>query len=500
MHNKKELESESDENLLFLFTNSKNREALDALLERHMASAYHIAYQYMHNQADAEDVVQKAFINVMRFAESQKQPGMVKAWIMKTVINTSKNEIKHLIRQRKLLQNKSLLPSSENKSQNEENEELRKILISAIEQLPDHFRLPIWLTHYENMTVKEVSHTLGKSENTIRTQLSRGLEKLENSLKGYGSKVCGLSAIALIAECKKTAEVPPTLHAKVKSISAFKESARMVAHVSSQNLNLSWLIPSAMVVVTGCLCFFWWQNKTEKPNKIVEASLQKTVQKEVEITKNNQTNHQFNLFWNFDSNKLPEWFSVKEGNYSLVSDLSKKTNSLKVLDKEDFLMDIAIPNTQNSFKVTYDAKIVPIANETFHIFSLTNLTKKKGVTFLFNNKIDRDKWIRVEIYVQKNLEAIYYDNTLMMVVVYPLSNENEYSLHFKGAVAFIDNLEVKSLEEKHYKDVSNCLELGNEFLSKDGFHSIMIPSPIPKANPNKINVYWGGENLPENQK
>lgn len=253
------------------------------------------------------------------------------------------------------------------------------------------------------------------------------------------------------------------------------------------------------MLLLAAYVFFWWQNKTEKPSKIVEVSLQKTVQKEVEITKNNQTNHQFNLFWNFDSNKLPEWFSVKEGNYSLVSDLSKKTNSLKVLGKEDFLMDIAIPNTQKSFKVTYDAKIVPIANETFHIFSLTNLTKKKGVTFLFNNKIDRDKWIRVEIYVQKNLEAIYYDNTLMMVVVYPLSNENDYSIHLKGAIAFIDNIEVKSLEEKHYKDISNCLELGKEFLSKDGFHSIMIPSPIPKANPNKINVYWGGENLPENQ-
>lgn len=102
MSNKKEFEKESDENLLLLFTKSKNREALDTLFERHMASAYHIAFKYMHNQADAEDVVQKAFINVMRFADNQNQPGMVKAWIMKTVINTSKNEIKYLIRQRKL--------------------------------------------------------------------------------------------------------------------------------------------------------------------------------------------------------------------------------------------------------------------------------------------------------------------------------------------------------------------------------------------------------------
>lgn len=489
MSSRKELESTSDENLLLLFANSKNREALDALLERHMASAYHIAYQYMHNQADAEDVVQKAFINVMRFAESQKQPGMVKAWIMKTVINTSKNEIKHLIRQRKLLQNKSLLPISENKSHNEENEELRKILISAIEQLPDHFRLPIWLTHYENMTVKEVSHTLGKSENTIRTQITRGLEKLENSLKNHGSKVSSINAIALLAECKKTAQVPTTLHAKVKSISSFKDSARMVVHASSQKLNLSWLIPSVIVVITSSLCFFWWQNKKEKPSKIDVTTLQNRVQKEIDQSQNNH----FNLFWNFDSSKLPEWFTVNNGNYSIISDLSKKTNSLKVLDKEDFLMDVAIPNTNNSFKVTYDAKIVPIVNETFHIFSLTNLVKKKGVTFLFNNKIDREKWIRVEVYVQKNLEAIYYDKKLMMVVVYPLSNENKYSIHLKGAVVFVDNIQISNLEEKQYKNFAKCLELSKDYLEKDGTHSLMIPSPVPEANPNLINVHWGSE-------
>ena len=211
MNDKQAFLGETDENLLRLFTNSQEKAALEVLFDRHMASAYHLAYKYMHNQADAEDVVQKAFIKIMRFSADQNQPEMVKAWIMKTVINTSKNEIRDLIRHRRRILAKPFQETTAGPELAEDANELRKILVTAIEQLPEHFRLPIWLTHYENMSIKEVSDCLGKPEKTIRTQISRGLEKLEIALKGRGSYINGINIIALLAECKSIDKVPKTL-------------------------------------------------------------------------------------------------------------------------------------------------------------------------------------------------------------------------------------------------------------------------------------------------
>lgn len=493
MNTKKELEKESDEQLLHLFANSKNREALDALFERHMVSAYHIAFKFMHNQADAEDVVQKAFINVMRFAGDQNQPGMVKAWIMKTVINTSKNEIKHLIRQRKLLQDKPIYQPNENPSFDEETGELRKILVSAIEQLPDHFRWPIWLTHFENLTIKEVSHVLGKSENTIRTQISRGIGKLEQSLKSHGSKVGGMNIVALLADCKSMDSVPPTLYAKIKTISNLKDSAKMYARVSAHKFNLVWIISPVILLLSSYFAFLWWQSNKGESSIDSEVVGEKPILKSADPIANIEPQKLFNLFWNFNSEKLPNWCSVKNGNFQILSDISKNDQCLKVLGKEDFLMDLAIPDTNRSFKVSYDAKIVPIANERFHIFSLTSITKKKGITFLFNYMIEKEKWNHVEVYVQKNIEAIYYNGILMMVVIYPLSDDNEFSIHLRGAIVFLDNIEVKSLKEKEYKDFSKCLALSKEFMQKEGYHLLKIPSPLPEVNSGNIEVYWGND-------
>jgi hypothetical protein len=184
---------------------------------------------------------------------------------------------------------------------------------------------------------------------------------------------------------------------------------------------------------------------------------------------------------------------VKNGNFLLLTGISKKANCLKIIDKDHFLMILEIPDSNRSFKLTYDAKIVPIPNEIFHIYSLTNITKKKGVTFLFNPLVERDKWIHVEVYVQKNMEAIYYNGTLMMVVVYPLSTDNTFSLHLRGAIVFLDNIELKSLEEKEYKDLSKCLELSKEYLSQTGRHNFRIPSPMPKVKSGDIEVYYGND-------
>ena len=56
---------------------------------------------------------------------------------------------------------------------------------NAIDQLPEKCREIFCLCRFENMSYEDISARLNISVNTVRTQMSRALSKLRESLKDY---------------------------------------------------------------------------------------------------------------------------------------------------------------------------------------------------------------------------------------------------------------------------------------------------------------------------
>ena len=52
----------------------------------------------------------------------------------------------------------------------------------AVHDLPEHYRLPVWLHYCEGLSSPEVADALSLSENTVRSQLSRGVEELRSAM------------------------------------------------------------------------------------------------------------------------------------------------------------------------------------------------------------------------------------------------------------------------------------------------------------------------------
>lgn len=490
MNTKSQWKEISDENLLQLYAKDKNKEALEVLLERHMRSAYYLAFRYMRNQADAEDMVQKAFINVMRFSGTQNQQGMVKAWIMKIVLNTCKNEIKHLILQRKLLHDKHAQQTSEQKLQEDDSHELRNKLITAIEQLPEHFRWPIWLTHYEDMSIKEVAHCLGKPEDTIRKQIARGLQKLEQHLVGFAN-INTMNIIALLSELKNFDQVPETLISKIQVLTNIKLSTRLTSITAKQNtLFLYSLLPILMVVLTITLGFFWWTSNKNKDND--KTSLPSALQKTATIQEeNNQitNDEKLNLAYDFSSAEIPNWCTILKGNTQIFKE--GRESYLKVLDGNDFIMQLNIPLQKNTFKVSYDLKLNPVKNSTARIIALSAMYGKDILTFGFNDFLMVNTWYHVEIYVQKNIEAVYYNGKLKILVVSKSEFTHPLCIHLQGAFYSLDNIKVKNISEKAQNEFTECIKIANQLLENKGPHRIKIPSPLPKITKGQIPVSWG---------
>lgn len=139
----------------------------------HSSSMLRAAYAVLRSRADAEDAVQEAFIQLIikepNFRDSEHQ----KAWLLRVVINISRNMLKSSLRSSKLEEVSSPDTTDEDKD-----------LLSAVLSLPEHYRTIIHLYYYEGYSIKEISHIVKMPPATVGTRLARGRAVLRELLKG----------------------------------------------------------------------------------------------------------------------------------------------------------------------------------------------------------------------------------------------------------------------------------------------------------------------------
>ncbi len=173
----------------------------------------YLALQYMKNQADAEDVLQDAYVKAFSNLKSLKDPEKFSSWLGQIVANTAKNA---LVKKNPVLFTD--LPADEEEEESYEEripdedvstqpelsytrEETRQMVQEMIDSLSDEQRVCILMYHMEDMSIKEIAETLDCSESTVKSRLNYGRKNLkakaeEMQKKGY--KLYSLAPLALL--------------------------------------------------------------------------------------------------------------------------------------------------------------------------------------------------------------------------------------------------------------------------------------------------------------
>ena len=83
---------DSDDRRLVERFKAGDEEAFDALVDRHSARAYQIAYGVLGNREDAEEVAQDAFIRMHKALPSFRGESEFTTWMYRIVTNLARNK------------------------------------------------------------------------------------------------------------------------------------------------------------------------------------------------------------------------------------------------------------------------------------------------------------------------------------------------------------------------------------------------------------------------
>ncbi len=156
--------------------NAKEKNSLEAehLLNSYGNSILRLAYSYLHNMADAEEILQDTLLQYMKKAPSFESQEHRKAWLLHVASNLSKN---------KLAYNKIRYTDELNEALVAEEKEDLSFVWAAVKELPDKYREVIHLYYYEGYPTAQIAQILKRNESTIRSDLRRGRDKLKKVLK-----------------------------------------------------------------------------------------------------------------------------------------------------------------------------------------------------------------------------------------------------------------------------------------------------------------------------
>lgn len=144
------------------------------IIDLYGSSILRLAYSYLHNMSDAEDILQDTLIQFIKTAPKFEGEGHEKAWLLTVASNLSKNKIKY----NKYRETDELMEELV-----AEDKEDLSFVWEAVKELPEKYREVIHLFYQEGMSTKEIADALGRKEATVRSDLLRGREKLKNILK-----------------------------------------------------------------------------------------------------------------------------------------------------------------------------------------------------------------------------------------------------------------------------------------------------------------------------
>jgi RNA polymerase sigma-70 factor (ECF subfamily) len=156
--------------------------AFDRLVRRHVARAFTIAYRIVGNREDAEDVVQDAFVRVLRYIGGFDERQPFAPWLNRLVVNTALDCRARRARDAVEPERRDAVSPSISPHLALERQEVRDRFAVALAALPPRQRLILARFEVDGLSTAEIAAELAIAPETVRWHLHQARHALRAPL------------------------------------------------------------------------------------------------------------------------------------------------------------------------------------------------------------------------------------------------------------------------------------------------------------------------------
>jgi len=174
-----------------------DKSACDLCVDKHTPKLYGLALSLLHNEADADDVVQESFLNAFRAIDSFEGRSSLSTWLYRITYNNAMMRLRRP--QPDMISVDERLDGTDEGSavpqaffdwcclpeKDLQDVEIRHRLESAFGTLSPTLRSVFELRELQELSTRETAVTLGVSEDVVKTRLSRARRHLRDELGDY---------------------------------------------------------------------------------------------------------------------------------------------------------------------------------------------------------------------------------------------------------------------------------------------------------------------------
>jgi RNA polymerase sigma-70 factor (ECF subfamily) len=162
----------------------------EILMRRHNQRLYRIARAILRDDAEAEDVMQDAYVRAYQKLASFEGRAKFSTWLTRIAVHEALARCQRRSRFQSLdgtdsshgdLMNSST-SSDRSPEQKSYDRELSGVLEKAVLSLPDDYRMVFMLRDVEGMSTEETAHSLNLTQENVKVRLHRAHAKLRKEL------------------------------------------------------------------------------------------------------------------------------------------------------------------------------------------------------------------------------------------------------------------------------------------------------------------------------
>ena len=162
------------------------------------AKIYQLAFRYLRNHEDAEEVAQDVLLKVYQKIDAFRGDAALSSWIYRITFNTAMSRLRGF---------KQDLPHAPEKAESDRSDtpatdvvdsgrladeevlrtEMKQALVRALKDLPVLYRVPVILRDVKGLTTEEASAVLRVKEQTLKSRLHRGRLMLREQLADFSN-------------------------------------------------------------------------------------------------------------------------------------------------------------------------------------------------------------------------------------------------------------------------------------------------------------------------